>query len=89
MPVSPANRDSLWYGDLDFISHFWKLLELRSIEVLITIQPKIECFRYRDNSAGRKTLAEDCYDRVLGRVTETSLDQDEETEAGGEPLLPT
>ncbi len=89
-PVSPANRDSLyWYGDMEFVSHFWKLLGLRSIEVLITIQPKIECFRYRDNSAGRKKLAEDCYDRVLGRVTETSLDQDEETEAGGEPLLPT
>ena len=89
-PVSPANRDSLyWYGDMDFMSHFWKLLGLRSIEVLITIQPKIECFRYRDNSAGRKKLAEDCYDRVLGRVTETSLDQDEETEESGQPLLPT
>ncbi len=89
-PVSLANRDSLyWYGDMDFMSHFWKLLGLRSIDVLVTIQPRVECFRYRDNSAGRKTLAEDCYDRVLGRVTETSLDQDEETEAGGEPLLPT
>ena len=89
-PVSPANRDSLyWYGDMDFVSHFWKLLGLRSIEVLITIQPKIECFRYRDNSAGRKKLAEDCYDRVLGRVTQTSLVQDEEPEEGGEPLLPT
>ena len=89
MPVSPANRDLLWDGELNFTSQFWKLLELRGIEVLIAIQPKIECFRYRDNSAGRKTLAEDCYDRVLGRVTETRLDQDEETEAGGEPLLPT
>lgn len=89
-PVSLANRDSLyWYGDMDFMSHFWKLLGLRSIDVLVTIQPRVECFRYRDNSAGRKTLAEDCYDRVLGRVTETSLDQDEETEEGGEPLLPT
>jgi len=88
-PVSAANLDSLyWYGDMDFMSHFWKLLGLHSIEVLIAIKPKIECFRYRDNSAGRKTLAEDCYDRVLGRVTETSLDQDEETEEGGEPLLP-
>ena len=88
-PVSPANRDSLyWYGDMDFMSHFWKLLGLRSVDVLVTIQPKVECFRYRDNSAGRKTLAEDCYDRVLGRVTPTSLDQDEESEEGGEPLLP-
>ena len=88
-PVTAANRDSLyWYGDMDFMSHFWKLLGLRSVEVLVTIQPKIECFRYRDNSAGRKKLAEDCYNRVLGRVTPTSLDQDEESEEGGEPLLP-
>ena len=88
-PVSPANRDSLyWYGDMDFMSHFWKLLGLRSVDVLVTIQPKVECFHYRDNSAGRKTLAEDCYNRVLGRVTPGSMDQDEEAEEGGEPLLP-
>jgi 1-acyl-sn-glycerol-3-phosphate acyltransferase len=90
LPVSSSNRDSIyWYGDMDFISHFWQLLALRSIEVLVTIQPKIECFRYEDNSAGRKELAEDCYNRVLGRITETSLDEDEEVEEGGEPLLPT
>ena len=53
---------------MEFVSHFWKLLALRSVEVLVTIQPKIECFRYADNSAGRKKLAEDCYNRVLGRV---------------------
>jgi len=88
-PVTPANRDAIyWYGDMDFMSHFWQLLALRSIEVLVTIQPKIECFRYPDSSAGRKELAEDCYDRVLGRVGETNLDQDEESEEGGEPLLP-
>ena len=74
---------------MDFMSHFWKRLGLRSIDALVKIQPKVECFRYRDNSAGRKKPAEDCYDRVLGRVTQTSLDQDEETEEGGEPLLPT
>jgi hypothetical protein len=73
---------------MDFVSHFWKLLALRSIEVLVTIQPKVECFRYSDNSAGRKKLAEDCYNRVLGRITESSLDQDDEIEEGGEPLVP-
>ena len=90
VPVGPANRDSIcWYGDMAFLSHFWQLLALRSIEVLVTIQPKIECFRYQDSSAGRKELAEDCYNRVLGRMTETNLDQDDEIEEGGEPLLPT
>jgi 1-acyl-sn-glycerol-3-phosphate acyltransferase len=69
--VTTANRDSVyWYGDMEFVTHFWDLLALRGIEVLVTIQSKIECFRYSDNSAGRKKLAADCYNRVLGRGTE-------------------
>ena len=89
MPVNRANRDLIyWYGDMDFVSHFWQLLALRSIEVLVTIQPKVDCFRYEDSSAGRKKLAEDCYDRVLGRMTETGLDEDDALEEGSEPLLP-
>jgi 1-acyl-sn-glycerol-3-phosphate acyltransferase len=67
-PVGAPNRDLIyWYGDMNFVSHFWNLLALRNVEVLVTIQPKIECFRYPDNSAGRKKLAEDCYNSVLGR----------------------
>jgi lyso-ornithine lipid O-acyltransferase len=66
--VSAFNRDLLYcYGDMDFFPHFWKLLGLRRVEVTVTIQPKIECSRYRDNSLGRKHLAADCYDLVLGR----------------------
>ena len=88
-PISAANRDRIfWYGDMDFISHFWKLLALRSIEVLVTIQPKIECFRYPDTSAGRKMLAEDCYNRVLGRVTEDKAEADDDGEEDGETLRP-
>lgn len=88
-PVSAANRDLIyWYGEMDFISHFWKLLSLRGVEVLVTIQPKVECFRYPDNSAGRKKLAEDCYNRVLGRVTERKSDQDDDVEEDAEPRLP-
>jgi lyso-ornithine lipid O-acyltransferase len=69
-PVTTANRDSVyWYGDMEFVTHFWNLLALREIDVLVTIQRKIECFRYPNNSAGRKKLAEDCYNRVLGRAT--------------------
>ena len=67
-PVTVHNRDLVyWFGDMDFLTHFWKLLSLRSVECLVTIQPRIECFRYADTSAGRKKLAKDCYDRVLGR----------------------
>jgi 1-acyl-sn-glycerol-3-phosphate acyltransferase len=80
-PVTAANRDSIyWYGDMEFVTHLWNLLALREIEVLVTIQSKIECFHYLDNSAGRKKLAEDCYNRVLGRSTEDlGADEDGET----------
>jgi len=78
-PVSEANRDLIYcYGDMDFVPHFWKLLSLRSVEVIVTVQPKIECFRYEDNSAGRKKLAIDCYNRVLGRPVETDLSRGED-----------
>ena len=84
-PVSAANRDFIyWYGDMDFVSHFWKLLGLHSIEALVTIQPRIECFHYADNSAGRKKLAEDCYNRVLGRVVEKETMDEEDEESSAE-----
>ena len=84
-PVTPANRDSVyWYGDMEFVSHFWNLLALRNVEVLVTIQPKIECFDYPDTSAGRRKLAEDCYNSVLGRVPMQQDGLEEENENGGE-----
>ncbi|MGE5852505.1 MAG: lysophospholipid acyltransferase family protein, partial [Deltaproteobacteria bacterium] len=85
-PVTTANRDSVyWYGDMEFVTHFWNLLALREIEVLVTIQPKIECFRYSDNSAGRKKLAKDCYDRVLGRETEDITMAEDDSDDTDEP----
>jgi lyso-ornithine lipid O-acyltransferase len=78
-PVSKANRDFIYfYGDMDFLPHFWKLLSLRSIEAMVTIQPKIECFRYEDNSAGRKRLAVDCFNQVLGRRGKGDLFREED-----------
>jgi hypothetical protein len=69
---------------MDFVSHFWNLLGLRGVEVLVTIQPKIECFHYPDNSSGRKKLAEDCYNRVLGRFTENELNSEDDADGVGE-----
>jgi lyso-ornithine lipid O-acyltransferase len=70
--VSAINRDLIYcYGDRDFFPHFWKLLALRQVEVTVTIQPKVECSRYQDNSLGRKHLAADCYDLVLGRQSKS------------------
>jgi 1-acyl-sn-glycerol-3-phosphate acyltransferase len=85
-PVTAVNRDFVyWYGDLDFVTHFWNLLGQRGVEVLVTLHPKIECFRYADNSAGRKKLAEDCYNRVLGRVTGKGLILDDGGDSTDEP----
>ena len=85
-PVTAVNRDFVyWYGDMDFVTHFWNLLGQRGVEVLVTLQPKIECFRYADNSAGRKKLAEDCYNRVLGRVTGKGLILDDGGDSTDEP----
>jgi len=44
---------------------------------MVAVQPKIECFWYEDNSAGRKRLAADCYDRVFGRSVNSDLAQAE------------
>jgi len=85
-PVTAENRDRVyWYGEMEFISHFWRLLALRSVEVLVTIQPKIECFRYEDNSVGRRKLAEDCYNHVLGRIADKEGGDEEDEERPGEP----
>jgi 1-acyl-sn-glycerol-3-phosphate acyltransferase len=89
-PVSRANRDLLYcYDEMEFMPHFWQLLALRSVEALVIIQPKVECFRYPDNSAGRKKLAQDCYDRVLGKFThrDSTEEEDENAPAEGSRLL--
>jgi hypothetical protein len=76
--ISQTNRDLIYcYDDMDFAPHFWKLLALRSVECIVTVQPKVECFRYENNSAGRKKLAADCYDRVLGRRVSSDLSKEE------------
>ena len=81
-PLSAANRNLVYcYDDMPDAPHFWKLLALRRIEARVTIQPKVECSRYEDNSAGRKRLAEDCYNRILGRVSKRDYAQEEDEEA--------
>ena len=86
-PISKRNRDLIyWYGDMDFLTHFWRLLSLRTIEVMVKVQPKIECFRYEDTSAGRKKLAADCYNRILGRVVETDPSPEEDEDATSQEL---
>jgi 1-acyl-sn-glycerol-3-phosphate acyltransferase len=75
-PVSKENRDLIYcYDDMDFVPHFWGLLSLREVEVVVTIRHKIDCSRYDDNSAGRRQLALDCYRRVAGEVIECAKNE--------------
>ena len=81
-PVSVANRDLIYcYDDMPDAPHFWKLLALRRIEGRVEIRPKIDSSRYEDNSAGRKKLARDCYNHVLGRVNVRDYTQEDECES--------
>jgi lyso-ornithine lipid O-acyltransferase len=67
--VTSANRDLVyWYGDMEFLGHFWKLFGVRSVEVTAMIHPKIDASAYRNDSAGRKELAQACYEQLSGRA---------------------
>ena len=78
-PLSAANRNLVYcYDDMPDAPHFWKLLALRQVEVRVTIRPRVDCSGYEDNSAGRKKLANDCYNRVLGRVSKRDYAQEDE-----------
>lgn len=68
-PLSKDNRDLIyWYGDMEFVSHFWSLLALRSIEVLVHIHPEIETAPYKNTSLSRKQLSQACYNVIAGDV---------------------
>ncbi len=64
-PLSIINRDEVyWYGDMEFVGHFWNLLAVRSIEVLVQIHPEIETARHENNSLSRKQLSLACYEAI-------------------------
>jgi 1-acyl-sn-glycerol-3-phosphate acyltransferase len=51
-PVVRSNRDIVcWYGDMTFTDHFWNVLNVRSVEVLLDIHHQI--------SIGEKQSAKD------------------------------
>lgn len=67
-PLTTANRDRVyWYGDMEFLGHFWELLAVRRIEVTVQIHPTIETSRYRNDSSGRKALSQASYDSIAGK----------------------
>jgi len=77
IPLSRENRDLVyWYDEMDFVPHFWKLLELKSVEVVVKIHSTIDTSRYPHNSIGRKQLSQDCY-RLIVESTKDDLQKNE------------
>lgn len=67
-PLTKDNRDRVyWYGDMEFLDHFWALLAARRIEVTVQVHPAIESSRYQNDSLGRKALSQATYDSVAGK----------------------
>lgn len=64
-PLSLANRDLVyWYGDMEFLNHFWGLLAVRNVEVLVQVHTEIETARQENNSSSRKQLTLACYEAI-------------------------
>jgi lyso-ornithine lipid O-acyltransferase len=70
-PVSPANRDKVyWYGDMDFMPHFWGLMALRRIEVAIQLHTPIETAQYKNNSVSRRQLCQACHNAIASGLAQ-------------------
>ncbi len=42
-PIDDTNRDNLfWYGDMGFLPHFWRLLNIKNAQVEITILDELQ-----------------------------------------------
>tara|TARA_Y100000768_G_scaffold389019_1_gene390428 strand:+ start:23442 stop:24224 length:783 start_codon:yes stop_codon:yes gene_type:complete len=51
-PITQENRDLIcWYDDMEFAPHLWEVCGLRSLEVELTIHPKISTQETEDDSA--------------------------------------
>ncbi len=67
-PLTSDNRDRVyWYGDMEFLGHFWELLAVRRIEVTVRIHAAIETSHTRNDSPGRKALSQRTRDAIAGK----------------------
>jgi 1-acyl-sn-glycerol-3-phosphate acyltransferase len=58
--ISKDNRDSLcWYGEMDFLSHLWKLCRQRKVEVELKVLDEIQDF-----NQDSKTLRDYTYELI-------------------------
>lgn len=81
LPMDRANIHYYgWIGDTDLASHFWKLVQLSSIEVSINFMPEIDLEQYLNSvpnaqeklsaSNIRKQITNDCYRQINLKLDE-------------------
>jgi 1-acyl-sn-glycerol-3-phosphate acyltransferase len=74
--LSKSNRDRVyWYGDMDFVSHFWNLLALRSVDVTVQVHPRIDTRYYSNNSSSRKQVSQTCHCIIAGKMEPDEKDR--------------
>ena len=57
VPLSAATREKVaWIGEASFVDHFWRMLKMPSVEVLVTMYEVERIGNYED----RKALAKQC-----------------------------
>jgi len=70
-PVAEKNRDKVyWYGDMDFMPHFWGVLGLKRVEVAVRIHAPIETGQYKNNSLSRKQLSHACHNAIASGLAQ-------------------
>lgn len=71
VPVSAANRDKVyWYGDMDFMPHFWGVMALKKIEVSIQLHAPIDTAQYKNNSVSRRQLCQACHNAIASGLAQ-------------------
>jgi hypothetical protein len=59
--VTLKNRDSLfWYGDMTFFSHFLKLIELKTIEIELSVLEVVQL----DTEKSKAELANYSFEKI-------------------------
>ena len=63
MPTRRSTRSVFaWYGDMDLLSHFWRLARLRGLRVTVRMHPPLDPAAYPN----RKLLAQAAWNAVAG-----------------------
>ncbi len=68
VPLSASTREKVaWIGEASFVDHFWRMLKMPSVEVVVTLYEVERIGNYAD----RKALAKQCEQIIRGGLKQT------------------